>query len=119
MHADLIDDQAAELIRSIHLPDNWELIVRQRLNEQRAQVDPEAELKEIRGKLHLIRENFERGLYEEEEYQYWQKVSTLKEKLALSERTSEPAITALRRPSWNYVKPGRIRLWRNARIWYM
>jgi len=31
-------------------------------------------------------------LYEEEEYQYWQKVSALKEKLALLERTPEPAI---------------------------
>ena len=39
-----------------------------------------------------MRENFEHGLYEEEEYQYWQKVSTLKEKMALLERTPEPAI---------------------------
>ena len=45
--------------------------MRQMLNEQRAQVDPEAERKEIRGTLRLMRENFERGLYEEEEYQYW------------------------------------------------
>ncbi|MEN4011396.1 MAG: hypothetical protein ROW48_05140 [Bellilinea sp.] len=39
-----------------------------------------------------MRENFERGLYEGEEYQYWQKVSALKEKLALLERVPEPAI---------------------------
>jgi hypothetical protein len=39
-----------------------------------------------------MRENYERGLYEGEEYQYWQKVSTLKEKLALLERVPEPAI---------------------------
>jgi hypothetical protein len=42
--------------------------------------------------MRLMRENFERGLYEGEEYQYWQKVGTLKEKLALLERSSEPAI---------------------------
>ena len=42
--------------------------------------------------LRLMRDNFERGLYEGEEYQYWQKVSGLKEKLALLERIPEPAI---------------------------
>jgi hypothetical protein len=62
------------------------------LNEQCAQVDPEAERKEIRSKLRLMRDNFERGLYEGEEYQYWQKISGLKEKLALLERVSEPTL---------------------------
>ena len=71
VRAELIDDQAADLIRSIHLPDNWEPIVRQMLHVQRDQVDPEAERKHIRGMLRLMRENFERGLYEGEEYQYW------------------------------------------------
>jgi hypothetical protein len=71
---------------------DWEPIVRQMLNEQRTQVDPEAERKEIRGVLRLMRENFERWLYQGEEYQYWQKVSTLKEKLALLDRIPEPAI---------------------------
>ena len=55
-------------------------------------MDPETERKEIRGTLRLMRENFERGLYEGEEYQYWQKVNALKEKLALLERTPNPAI---------------------------
>ena len=62
------------------------------LNDQRDQVDPEAERKEIRGTLRLMRENFERGLYEGEEYQYWQKVNALKEKLGLLERAPNPAI---------------------------
>ena len=82
----------AELIRSIHLPENWEPIVRQMLDNQREQADPEAERKEIRGTLRLMRDNFERGLSEGEEYQYWQKVSGLKEKLALLERVPEPAL---------------------------
>ncbi len=64
----------------------------QMLNEQRDQVDPEAERKEIRVTLRLMRENYERGLYEGEEYQYWQKFSGLKEKLALLERVPEPAL---------------------------
>ena len=92
MRADLIDDQVADLIRSIHLPENWEPIVRQMLDNQRERADPEAERKEIRGMLRLMRDNFERGLYEGEEYQYWQKVSGLKEKLALLERVPEPAL---------------------------
>jgi len=64
MRADLIDDQVAELIRSIHLLDNWEPIVRQMLDNQRERADPEAERTEIRGMLRLMRDNFERGLYE-------------------------------------------------------
>jgi len=92
VRAEVIDAQIAELIRSIHLPENWEPIVRQMHHEQRDQVDPESERKEIRGQLRLMRENYERGLYEGEEYQYWQKVSTLKETLALLERVPEPAI---------------------------
>src|SRR3990172_7174721 len=39
-----------------------------------------------------MRENYERGLYEGEEYQYWQKVSALKEKLDMLHRLPEPAI---------------------------
>jgi hypothetical protein len=62
------------------------------LDNQRERADPEAERKEIRSMLRLMRDNFERGLYEGEEYQYWQKVSGLKEKLALLERVPEPAL---------------------------
>ena len=64
----------------------------QMLDDQRERVNPEAERKDIRGMLRLMRENFERGLYEGEEYQYWQKVSALKEKLNLLERVPESAI---------------------------
>ena len=39
-----------------------------------------------------MRENYERGLYEGEEYQYWQKVSALKEKLELLNRIPVAAI---------------------------
>jgi DNA invertase Pin-like site-specific DNA recombinase len=92
VRAELIDAQAAELIRSIHLPENWEPIVRQMLDDQRERANPEAERKDIRSMLRLMRENFERGLYEGEEYQYWQKVSALKEKLTLLERVPESAI---------------------------
>ena len=58
MRADLNDDQVAELIRSIHMPDNWEPIVRQMLDNQRERADPEAERKEIRGMLRMMRDNF-------------------------------------------------------------
>jgi hypothetical protein len=42
--------------------------------------------------LRLMRENYERGLYEGEKYQSWQKVSALQERLDLLSRLSEPAI---------------------------
>jgi hypothetical protein len=76
----------AEPIRSVHLPENWEPIVRQMLNEQHGQGDPESEREEIRGMLRLMRENYVFGLDEGEEYQYWRKVNTLEEKLELLNR---------------------------------
>jgi len=39
-----------------------------------------------------MRENYQHGLYEGEEYQFWKKASGLKEKLALLERVPESAI---------------------------
>lgn len=92
VRAEQIDSQVADLIRSIHLPENWDPIVRQMIDAQREKADPETERKEIRAQLRMIRENFEHGLYEGEEYQYWQKVSSLKEKLVLLERIPESAI---------------------------
>jgi hypothetical protein len=54
----LIDTQVVELIRSIHLKENWVPILPQMLNDQRKRLDPEAERKDIRGMLRLMRENF-------------------------------------------------------------
>ena len=42
--------------------------------------------------LRLMQDNYERGMYEGEEYQYWQKVNALKEKLELLNRIPEVAI---------------------------
>jgi hypothetical protein len=88
----LIDNQVADLIQSIHLPENWEPIIRQMLDDQRERVNPEAESKDIRNMMRLMRENFERGLYDGEEYLYWQKISKLKERLNLLEHIPESAV---------------------------
>jgi site-specific DNA recombinase len=92
IHADLLDEQVAGLIQSLKLPLTWEADVRKLLNDEKDGPDPEAERREIRGTLRLIRDNYERGLYEGEESQYWQKVNSLKEKLELLNRTPESAI---------------------------
>lgn len=83
---------SAALIQSLRLTATREEDVRKLLHDGRDRSDPESEHKEIRVMLRLMRDNFECGLYEGEEYQYWQKVSALKEKLALLERIPEPAI---------------------------
>jgi hypothetical protein len=57
--------------------------MRKLLHDEQSGPDPESERKEIRSMLRLMRENYERGLYECEEYQYWQKIRALKEKLEL------------------------------------
>src|SRR5574337_767319 len=59
------------------MPENWEPIVHQMLDEHREKIDSEAELRDIRSMLRLMRENIERGLYEGKEYQYWQKIDML------------------------------------------
>ena len=60
--------------------------------DEQNRLDPQTELKEIRKALVLMRHNYEHGLYEGEEYQYWQKVNTLKEKINLLTGISEAAI---------------------------
>jgi site-specific DNA recombinase len=92
VRAESIDTQVGELVQSLRLPVNWEDSVRRLCQQQREGPDPETERKDIRNTIRLMRENYERGLYEGEEYQYWQKVSALKEKLDLLSRLPEPAI---------------------------
>jgi len=92
VRAESIDTQVGELVQSLRLPVNWEDSVRRLCQQQREGPDPETERKDIRNTIRLMRENYERGLYEGEEYQYWQKVSGLKEKLDLLSRVPEPAI---------------------------
>ena len=92
VRSESIDAQVGELVQSLKLPANWEDSVRRLCQDQRDGLDPEAERKEIRSMLHLKRDNYERGLCEGEEYQYWQKVNALKEKLELLNRIPEAAI---------------------------
>lgn len=92
VRAEAIDTQVGELVQSLKLPANWEDAVRRLCQQQREGPDPETERRDIRNTIRLMRENYERGLYEGEEYQYWQKVSALKEKLDLLSRLPEPAI---------------------------
>jgi len=66
--------------------------MRKLLHDEQDRPDPDTERKAIRSMLRLMRDNYERGLYEGEEYQYWQKVNNLKEKLELLTRIPESAI---------------------------
>ena len=92
IHADDLDGQIAALVKSLKLTATWEEDVRKLLQTDQEGPDPEAERKDIRGTLRLMRDNYERGLYEGEEFQYWQKVNGLKEKLDLLNRVPESAI---------------------------
>jgi DNA invertase Pin-like site-specific DNA recombinase len=92
IHAHVLEEQMGVLIKSLRLIPTWEDDVRILLHEVKDEPDPETERKEIRSILRLMRDNYERGLYEGEEYQYWQKVNTLKEKLELLNRIPEAAI---------------------------
>lgn len=109
VRAESIDTQVGELVQSLKLPANWEDAVRRLCQQQREGPDPETERRDIRNTIRLMRENYERGLYEGEEYQYWQKVGALKEKLDLLSRLPEPAIERAARTlldlreSWEWV----------------
>ncbi len=92
IHAEALDEQVAALVQSLKLTTTWEQDVRKLLHDDQDEPDPEAERKEIHSMLRLMRDNYERGLYEGEEYQYWQKVNALKEKLVLLNRILEAAI---------------------------
>jgi hypothetical protein len=107
----------AELIQSLKLTVTWEEDVRKLLHDEQSGPEPEPERKEICSMLRLMRENYERGLYEGEEYQYWQKVNTLREMLELLNRVPEVAIdraarTLLNlRESWEWLPVKSVRCW--------
>ena len=88
----MICAQVAAVVQSLKLTANWEQEVRQLLHEDQDGADPEAERKEIRAMLRMMRENYEHSLYEGEEFQYWQKVNSFKEMLDLLSRVPESAI---------------------------
>lgn len=110
IHADDLDEQVATLVQSLKLTATWEEDVRKLLHEDDDGPDPEAERKEICTMMRLLRENYERGLYVGEEFQYWQKVNGLKEKLDLLNRVPESAINKTARTllnlreSWEWAK---------------
>jgi len=96
-----IDKQIGALVKSLKLTATWEQDVRKLLQDDQSGPDPEAERKEIRVMMRLGRDNYERGLYEGEEFQYWQKVNGLKEKLDLLNRVPESAINKAARTLLN------------------
>jgi hypothetical protein len=116
IHAEDLDEQVADLIKSLKLTPTWEQDVRKLLHEEQDGPDSETERKEIRTMLRLMRDNYERGLYEGEEYQYWQKVNALKEKLELLNRIPEAAIDRAARTllnlhdSWEWATKEECRL---------
>jgi hypothetical protein len=57
IHADDLDEQVADLIKSLKLTPTWEEDVRQLLHEEQDGPDPETERKEIRTMLRLMRDN--------------------------------------------------------------
>jgi len=69
IHADNLDEQVAALIQSLKLTPTWEEDVRKLLHDEQDRPYPEVERKEIRAMLRLMRDSYERGLYEGEEYQ--------------------------------------------------
>jgi len=66
VQAEAIDAQIGELVQSTKLPANWDDVVRRLCQQQREGPDPEAERKNIRNTIRLMRENYERWLYEGE-----------------------------------------------------
>jgi hypothetical protein len=83
MRAAMIGEKVAELVKSLKLSAYWEQSVRRPTQSLDDGPNPETERKEIHNTIRLIRENYERGLYEAEEYIYLQKANALKEKLDL------------------------------------
>lgn len=88
----MIDDQIADLIRSLKLPPDWETEVRKMLQEKDGNIDLEIQRKEIREQIRRMRVSYERGMYKEEEHIFWREVESLQEKLSRLERPEVDAI---------------------------
>lgn len=89
VRTEIIDEQVAELMKSLKLPPNWEQAIKQILAANEKMSDPEVEKREIKALLRKKRENFERNMYEGDEHVYWRQVEELQEKLRLLNRVPE------------------------------
>lgn len=107
--ADLIDEQVAILIQSLKLPPDWETLVRELMEKSAPDSDPDAEKRRLREQLRRVRNAYIQGLYDDDDYLYRRETETLKERLAMLERTPASAIhraaqTLLGiRESWGYA----------------
>lgn len=77
-----IDEQIAQLIQHLVLPENWRKAVVELLQAEKSGPDPETERARLRADLRRLRENYERNLYAGEEHAYWRKVEQLQSQLA-------------------------------------
>lgn len=88
----VIDEQIALLVKSLRLPQNWDIAVRKMLQENKDDPDPEMQRKEIREQIRRLRTGYERGIYKDEEYVFWSEIESLQEKLKRLEKPQEGVI---------------------------
>jgi site-specific DNA recombinase len=108
-NADVIDDQAAQLIKSLSLPEDWESAVKDVMKMSSTEPDPENERRRIREQLQRMRDNYNLGLYDDDKHTYLRQVKEFKDKMALLKQTppnviQQAANTLLNlRESWEYA----------------
>jgi DNA invertase Pin-like site-specific DNA recombinase len=101
VNSEIVDEQIEKLILEIKLPEGWEDLVKERLCDQKLNVepDPEKEKKDIRAQLRRMRDSYNHGMYDGDEYLYWREVEQLKAKLialtAAKRVVSEKAVNVL------------------------
>ncbi|MFZ6027784.1 MAG: recombinase family protein [Chloroflexota bacterium] len=109
--ADVIDEQVAQLIRALRLPEQWEEAVQAVMKVSPDGPNPETEKRRLREQLHRMRENYTLGLYEDDQHTYRKQVKEIQDKLALLKQAphnivQQAAATLLNlRESWEYATP--------------
>lgn len=76
-----VEETITSIIEAIDLPADWMRQLKHIINQKEAGSDPKTTRTKLRANLRRLRTNYEHGLYDEDEQEYWRRIDEIKGKL--------------------------------------
>jgi hypothetical protein len=81
-----VEEQISKLMESLVLPDNWQAALQEILHTKKDEIDPQKEKARIKNEMRRMREAYKRGLYENDEHNFWREIEGLQVQLEALEQ---------------------------------
>ncbi|MCX6080384.1 MAG: recombinase family protein [Chloroflexi bacterium] len=86
VRAEAVEEQVSKLMESLVLPENWQAALQEILRTKKDEIDPQKEKARIKNEMRRMREAFKRGLYENDEHNFWREIEGLQVQLEALEQ---------------------------------